>query len=135
MKSLIVEDNESMRALYRLFFQSIGFDADEAPDGRIAFQMIKKNDYDLIISDMDMPVLNGMELYRLIDSYSPRLISRFMFSTGNVFNEEYQEFFKTVPCPVLAKPFLLSELRAAIDRMLSFCHEENTGKAPEAEAA
>jgi len=114
MRALVVDDNESLRRLFQLFLESMGFETDEASNGNIAFRMIKSADYDLILSDMDMPVVNGMELYRLINLYSPQLTRRMVFATGNAFDERYRKFFKKVSCPVLSKPLMLDDLKEIV---------------------
>ena len=117
MRALIVEDNESLRILFRLLLQSLGFQSDEAPDGSVALKMIQEVDYDFIVSDIDMPVLNGIELYQQISAHFPHLCDRIVFATGNTTNERYSEFFKTVSCPVMFKPFFREEL-AKVMRLL-----------------
>ena len=114
MKALVVDDNESLRKLFQIFLQGMGFDTDGAPNGNIAFKMIKSSDYDLILSDMDMPVVNGMELYKLINMYSPQLTSRMVFATGNEFDEGYRTFFNKISCPVLSKPVMLDDLKEIV---------------------
>ena len=118
MKAIIIDDNNSLRALYKLYFQELGFEADEAPDGGVAFQMLKTTDYDVIMSDMNMPAVNGMELYRLVKKYMPHLISRIVFATGNDFDCEFKKFIKKIPCPVLLKPFSLHNLTSIVGLLL-----------------
>jgi len=115
MKALIVEDNESLREMYALFLKSIGFTADEAPDGMAAFKKMEQSVYDVIISDMDMPVANGMEFYRMVEKALPDMVERIIFSTGNDFDEGYKKFYRSTPCPLLIKPFSLSELKEMIN--------------------
>ena len=125
MKALVVEDNESLRILFQLFLQNMGFETDEAPDGSIGFKMIQRNDYDIIISDMDMPNVNGAEFYQMIAGYSPRLINRIVFATGHGFGGKYEDFLKAVPCPVLFKPFLLVEFKEIVQLLLDRTRETN----------
>ena len=125
MRALIVEDNESLRILFRLLLQSLGFQSDEAPDGSVALKMIQEVNYDFIVSDIDMPVLNGIELYQQLSAHFPHLCDRIVFTTGNTTNERYSEFFKRVSCPVLFKPFFRDELA---DIMRSLMGENYEGK-------
>ena len=125
MRALVVEDNESLRLLFRVLLQSLGFQPDEAPNGSVALQMIQEADYDFIISDIDMPVLNGIEFYQQLSTHSPHLCDRIVFTTGNTSNQMYSEFFKTVSCPVLFKPFFRDELA---DIMRSLMGENYEGK-------
>ncbi len=118
MKALIIEDNDSLRMLYQLFLMDLGFNTDEAPDGKAGFEKIKRVKYDVIVSDMDMPYLNGMELYKLTASKFPNLVKKFVFSTGNTFDEEYNKFFKSISCPVLFKPFSVDEFEKAVEGLI-----------------
>jgi len=110
MKALIIDDNESLRTLLDVFMQCIWFQTDLAENGGIAFGLIRKTDYDLIVSDIDMPVLNGVELFELIVKHAPHLVGRIVFTTGNSLEGAYRKFFMQVPCPVLLKPFSLHQL-------------------------
>ena len=123
MRALVVEDNESLRLLFRVLLQSLGFQPDEAPNGSVALQMIQEADYDFIISDIDMPVLNGIEFYQQLSTHSPHLCDRIVFTTGNTSNERYNEFFKTVSCPVLFKPFFRDELTSIMRSLLGGEHK------------
>ncbi len=114
MRALIIDDNDSLRNMFQSFLENMGFTTDEAENGSVAFNKIQNSDYDIIVSDMDMPVVNGMEFYQLVSSYRPKMLDRIVFSTGNCFNGEYKKFFENISCPVLYKPFSLSDLESTI---------------------
>ena len=97
-----------------MVLERMGIESDGAINGPAAFQMLQKRDYDIIISDVDMPDVNGMEVYKYIDKYFPHLINRIVFATGNSFNGNYRNFFQSIQCPVLFKPFELDKLRSAV---------------------
>jgi CheY-like chemotaxis protein len=115
MKALVVDDNACLRELYRILLQDLDVESDAAPDGKVAYQMMQQADYDVIISDMDMPALNGMELYRLVHRNKPYLAGRFVFATGEALDGKYEHFFQEIDCPVLTKPFSLSALKDSIE--------------------
>jgi len=114
MKALIVEDNVCLRTLYSVYLREMDFETDEAPDGRIALGLLQESDYDVIISDMEMPAINGMELYNRINAHKPHLNSRFVFATGSGADGVYERFFHDARCPVLTKPFSLIEFRQSV---------------------
>jgi DNA-binding NtrC family response regulator len=114
MKALIIDDNDAIRQMYQLLLENMGSTTDVAENGSVWFHKIQNSDYDVIVSDMDMPVVNGMEFYQLVSSYRPHLLDRIVFSTGNGFNGEYKNFFGQTSCPVLYKPFPLNELKNTI---------------------
>ncbi len=113
-RELIIEDEPGFLRLLHEVLKRMGIESDGAINGPAAFQMLQKRDYDIIISDVDMPDVNGIAVYRYIEKYFPHLINRIVFSTGNSFNENYSNFFQSMQCPVLFKPFELDELRSAI---------------------
>jgi len=130
MKALIIDDNASLRTLLEVFMQSLGFQTDLAENGGLAFGLIKKNDYDVIVSDIDMPVINGVELFDLIVKHAPHLISRIVFTTGNSLEGVYRDFFMQVPCPVVLKPFSLHELADTIGSIVPASRSTQAARQP-----
>ncbi len=118
MKALVIDDNNCLRSLLSVFLKDIGFDAHEAPNGQIAFEMVQGTRYDVIISDLDMPVINGKEFYYLVEQHDPRMLNRIIFATGSGLDGRYADFFKQIRCPVLDKPFSLKMLRSTIENHL-----------------
>ena len=113
-RALIIEDEPGFLRLLHAVLERMGIESDGTNNGPAAFQMLQKRDYDIIISDIDMPDVNGMEVNKYIDKYFPHLINRIIFATGNSFNGNYRNFFQSIQCPVLFKPFELDELRSAV---------------------
>lgn len=66
-KILIVDDVQSMRLVVKFTLESMGLeDVDQASNGQQAINLIKNKKYDLVISDMEMPTLTGIELLNFI---------------------------------------------------------------------
>ena len=64
---LVVDDFTTMRRILRNLLTELGFrQVDEASDGRAAFEMLRDGSYDFVISDINMPRVNGYELLRQI---------------------------------------------------------------------
>lgn len=66
--------------------------------------------FDLIISDVKMPVVSGIELYAILSDEMPHLLPRFILSTGDGGAEDVSEFVSRTNCIVIPKPFELSRL-------------------------
>ena len=87
-----------------------------ASNGEAALRLLIENgqDIDLVICDLMMPIMNGMELFDRIQTLDPTLAQRFVFVTGGAMNPATQEFIDTVNRPVFYKPFSLKGLRKII---------------------
>jgi two-component system chemotaxis response regulator CheY len=67
MKFLIVDDFSTMRRIVRGLLKEIGYNnADEAEDGQVALNMLKSSHYDFVVSDINMPNMNGFDLLKNI---------------------------------------------------------------------
>ena len=60
-KLLIVEDEQHQRELYAMELEDEGYDVDQASNGREAVDFVKKNKYDLVVLDIRMPEMDGIE--------------------------------------------------------------------------
>lgn len=66
MRVLFVEDNEVNRRVVREMLRAGGVDMAEAENGRAGLEMIERHDYDLVLMDLRMPVMDGMTAIRHI---------------------------------------------------------------------
>ncbi len=73
MKILLVEDTEDNRLLIQAFLKKSSVQIDEAENGKIAFEKFKKNVYDLVLMDMQMPVMDGYTATRKIRLWEKRV--------------------------------------------------------------
>lgn len=80
MKILIVEDDRSYRKglLYELEY--LGYEVTEAHDGKEAIDLIETNSYDLVISDLMLPFVDGLEVYEALQKISPK--TKFLLLTA-----------------------------------------------------
>jgi CheY-like chemotaxis protein len=106
----------------RRFLVREGWQVDEADDGTIALEKLippggQPAHYDLIICDLRMPGCGGVELHERLRTTNPEMLRRFIVATGNAVSEDTAEFVRQTLCPVLQKPFELSELRALLRRI------------------
>ena len=61
---LVVDDSVSMRQMVSVTLKSAGFDVEEAGDGQQALQKAQSGPFDLVLSDVNMPVMNGIDLVK-----------------------------------------------------------------------
>lgn len=119
-RALLVDDESVIRKALRRFFERQGWAVDDAEDGAQALALLFAKGgptYDVIISDLRMPGISGMELYERLAAERPRLLDRLIFSTGNSVAPEARDFLRRSACPVLNKPFELAELRTLVGRV------------------
>jgi len=124
-RALVIDDEFTIRLALRRFFTQMGWSVDEAANGESGFSLIvldaRQTDvppYDIIISDLRMPGLNGIELHDRVKVMAPQMLSHLIFSTGDIVSEEAANFVRTSECLVLQKPFELSALRETIEEMM-----------------
>ena len=65
-KILLVEDERLLRFIINAFFKKLGVELDEAKNGLEAVEKFKENDYDLILMDIQMPIMDGFEAVELM---------------------------------------------------------------------
>jgi CheY-like chemotaxis protein len=73
MRVLVVDDNDEMRGLLRLMLESGGHEVLDAPKGNSALHLHKTTPADLVITDILMPEMDGIELIKLIRNIAPRV--------------------------------------------------------------
>jgi DNA-binding NtrC family response regulator len=125
---LIIDDEVTIRIALRRFFSRMGWDVEEAANGASALDMLDHDGepatrrFSLVVSDLRMPGLSGMEMYDRLKSRRPEVLDRLIFSTGDLVSEEAAEFVRTTDCVVLQKPFELAALRELVERLVSRDH-------------
>ena len=122
---LVVDDESTIRFALRRFFTRLGWEVEEAGDGDRALEMIIEDrsqralpPYSLVVSDLRMPGLSGIELHDRIEKEYPDVLSRLVFSPGDLVSEEAADFARDTSCEIIEKPFEFSKLRATVDRIL-----------------
>ncbi len=68
---LVVEDEEIIRLMFRQSFETWGFQVDVAENGKEAFEKCQSNSYHIVVTDLNMPVMDGMELLKRVKSKWP----------------------------------------------------------------
>jgi CheY-like chemotaxis protein/anti-sigma regulatory factor (Ser/Thr protein kinase) len=118
---LIIDDEDAVRASMRRYFERQGWLVEEASDGTVGLSKLlaTRDDltYDLIICDLKMPGLSGLEVHKWVSASRPDLLGRLVFASGDTASPEAAAFLSSSTCPVLEKPFELSELAAVIARV------------------
>lgn len=115
---LVVDDDPLVTQLIVDTLTREGYRLDSAPNGVAALEKIRHQRYDLILSDLHMPQLNGVGLYLALTQQLDRLSERIIFLTGSTGSSELHRFLKETGLPVLRKPFTLVELLQLVRQVL-----------------
>jgi CheY-like chemotaxis protein len=116
---LVVDDDDHLRELLSTVLSQDGRAVDTARDGIEAVALLSQNRYDLILSDLVMPGLDGPALYRALRAVShPTAIPRVIFMTGNAGGGEHAAFLRETTEPMLEKPFSVDVVRHLVNVLL-----------------
>ena len=128
MKILIVEDCAPIADALAALLEKYG-EIEIAENGRKALVKVALGFYDAVISDINMPVMGGIEFYEAAVAAEPAIKDRFMFYTSS-FATEHINFFIDNDVPFLFKPARKEEIDnmicKIIDRSHKVFHEKNS---------
>ena len=116
---LVVDDESIIAQLIADVLGGEGFEVDTAPHGLAALDRLANRTYDIILSDLRMPELDGLGLFREIEQRYPQMLRRFVFITGTSEHTDYQGFIDDVKVPVLTKPFDMMNLVRVVQTRLA----------------
>lgn len=89
-----------------------------AHSGNAALAQLTATDYDLILSDLHMPDLNGLDLYRHVQTSHPHLLERLVFITGDILGSTVCSFLAETGAPSLEKPVIPREVLSLVRWLL-----------------
>jgi len=127
---LIVDDEDSLREMITEALVDEGYLVESTGNGKEAFDILKKREFDAVISDIKMPKMSGMELYAYAINANQELARNFIFITGDVLGDETQQFLKITGNRYIEKPFELSQLLQVLAKVLSEDQGIGLKKAP-----
>jgi CheY-like chemotaxis protein len=126
---LIAEDNEDVRGLLRRLFDRAGFDVLTAPDGRAALVSAREHRPDVVLTDLDMPHLDGLELCRAIREDPALAGTPLAILSGGIQPGDPRTADAHV-CDVLLKPFTNDELVTAVRCLADAGHHDRHSPCP-----
>jgi PAS domain S-box-containing protein len=116
---LVVDDEPTIRELLEKVLTRMGHKVETTGDAGTAMDKIYAGEnFDVIIADVRMPGMNGIELYSRILEKSPEMKNRTIFITGDVMGIDIRTFLIQNKLPYLAKPFEIELLKEKIAAML-----------------
>jgi len=116
---LVVDDNEVNRIVARAQLNAVGIEPDDAADGEQAVEMARRLAYDLILMDIHMPTLDGVEAARRIRRIERYRDTPIIALTADAFSADRQRFLDAGMSAHLAKPLQARQLYAALVHWLA----------------
>jgi two-component system chemotaxis response regulator CheY len=118
-KVLIVDDFETMRRIVKSILKTLGFtNVDEAKDGVEALEKLRGDTFDLILSDCNMPEMDGLELLQTIKKESDLKAIPFVVMTASDQEEKMIEMAKAGMDDYIVKPFTNTALNEKLEALL-----------------
>jgi two-component system chemotaxis response regulator CheY len=118
IKVLVVDDQLTMRTLIRSTLQQLGFvDIEDAPDGEEGLKALIQRPFNLVLSDFNMPKLDGLAFLRAIRSHEPLRKTAFIMLTGRADAELVQRAIQFGVNNYIAKPFTAQALKGKIEQV------------------
>ena len=121
MKILILDDSSTMRRIIGNVVQELGFskdDFDEAEDGVVAWSMLQKGQYDIVLTDWNMPNMNGLDLVKHIRGGGAHQKTPIIMITTEGGKMEVITALKAGVNNYIVKPFNAAILKEKLDGVL-----------------
>ena len=115
---LLVHDDPMVTQLIIDMLRLDRHDVDTAPNGIVALQKVQRRRYDLVLSDLHMPELDGAGLYRELTQRQAHPPRKVIFLTGTAGAAEAHHLVQETGLPLLRKPVNLVELLALVRKVL-----------------
>ncbi|MEM7646946.1 MAG: sigma-54 dependent transcriptional regulator, partial [Pseudomonadota bacterium] len=119
---LVVDDEESIREFLEIMLKKEGYEVTCVEDGQKAIDILKKKSFDMVVSDLQMPNVTGIELLKHTKDNYPDLV--FMMITAFGTTETAVDAMKMGAYDYVTKPFKLDEVRLNIANALRSQHLE-----------
>ena len=115
---LVVDDDQNLRLIMQKSLESCGYEVRQARDGELAMEMLRKEAMDLLITDLSMPGISGIELLRQAREHDPSLGCLVITAFGTV--EKAVTAMKEGAFDFITKPFSLAHLESRIERYFEY---------------
>lgn len=114
IRVLVVDDEERMRDLLAKVLQRAGYDVSQAPCGRQALALTREQAFDIVLTDIRMPTMDGLELLRALRDETPETTVIMMTAFGSV--DSAVQAMKEGAYHYISKPFQMDEIRIVLER-------------------
>ena len=119
LKFLVVDDFSTMRRIVRGLLKEMGCnDVDEAEDGAVALQMLKTNHYDFVVSDINMPNMNGFDLLKALKADDNLKHIPVLMVTAEARKEDILLAAQSGAAGYVVKPFTKATLEEKVTKIM-----------------
>ena len=119
LKFLVVDDFSTMRRIVRGLLKEMGHEnVDEAEDGAVALKMMKANHYDFVVSDINMPNMNGFELLKAVKADESLRHLPVLMVTAEARKEDIVLAAQSGAAGYIVKPFTKATLEEKVQKIL-----------------
>jgi PAS domain S-box-containing protein len=115
---LVVDDEPMIVDLLIDILRDLGHGIDTAANGQEAWKKASENAYDLVITDVRMPGMNGIELYRKLLAQRPEMKNHVIFITGDLIDSDTANFLAQVEARAIAKPLEVAQVIEAVTELM-----------------
>ena len=116
---LVADDHEVLRGGIARVLTNANHEVTQVANGNAAIEELHRGQYDVIVSDLKMPGLDGPSLYLELTRRWPDTRPHLLFISGFVDSPEYVGFLQGTRVQVLLKPFAVDDLSRAVSHLLS----------------
>jgi len=117
-RALVVDDELELAETLARLLQGEGFDVAVAVGGAAAIDQLKDEQFDLVLSDLRMPGVDGPELYAWVRAERPDLAKRIGFVTGDTLGPAAVHFLEEAGRPYIEKPFTRAAIRSLVGELM-----------------
>jgi CheY-like chemotaxis protein len=119
VRILLVEDDQASRTIMKRLFERLGYEVSAVTNGLDAFEVIRLQEIDCVVSDLRLPYVGGKTLFEQVEARMPQMASRFVFVTGDYTNPASRSFLEDTGQPVIGKPYELDALLGAVAQVVA----------------
>jgi len=117
-KILIVDDNRDLCHIVQMHLELLGYDSILAVNGKEAVDMATSHLPDLIVMDIMLPVMDGLQATRLIREHPNTQSTPILAMTAKVTSEDKEECLRSGCDDFIAKPFTSKQLTSIVEKLL-----------------
>jgi CheY-like chemotaxis protein len=117
---LVIDDDERVRTLLRDILRFAGYRVIEASDGRSGMRYLENGEFDMVLTDLGMPEMNGWEVVKMIKKETPQ--TPVVLITGWGTNLDEEKVKESGVDGIIGKPFQVNEVIETVEQFINCDH-------------